>query len=143
MGSLQFNNDNVIIVMIILVILIIFKPVLYFFSITNSNNPLINDETFEKFRVIYTYILDIILTIIAIYILFFRKNNSVITLILATIVIFKTFITFFVEFKLYKNVNLSNNTIENIKAYQKNSVYVTNMFLFWVTIYILTKIFYN
>jgi hypothetical protein len=129
--------------MIILVILIIFKPVLYFFSITNSNNPLINDETFEKFRVIYTYILDIILTIIAIYILFFRKNNSVITLILATIVIFKTFITFFVEFKLYKNVNLSNNTIENIKAYQKNSVYVTNMFLFWVTIYILTKIFYN
>jgi len=143
MGSLQFNNDNVIILMIILVILIIFKPVLYFFSITNSNNPLIKDETFEKFRVIYTYILDIILTIIAIYILFFRKNNSVITLILATIVIFKTFITFFVEFKLYKNVNLSNNTIENIKAYQKNSVYVTNMFLFWVTIYILTKIFYN
>ena len=143
MGSLQFNNDNVIILMIILVILIIFKPVLYFFSITNSNNPLIKDETFEKFRGIYTYILDIILTIIAIYILFFRKNNSVITLILATIVIFKTFITFFVEFKLYKNVNLSNNTIENIKAYQKNSVYVTNMFLFWVTIYILTKIFYN
>ena len=143
MGSLQFNNDNVIILMIILVILIIFKPVLYFFSITNSNNPLIKDETFEKFRVIYTYILDIILTIIAIYILFFRKNNSVITLILATIVIFKTFITFFVEFKLYKNVNLSNNTIENIKAYKKHSVYTTNIFLLFVAGYILTKIFYK
>jgi hypothetical protein len=129
--------------MIILVILIIFKPVLYFFSITNSNNPLIKDETFEKFRVIYTYILDIIITFIATYILFFRKNNSVITLILATIVIFKTFITFFVEFKLYKNVNLSNNTIENIKAYQKHSVYISNSFLFFVAIYILTKIFYN
>lgn len=143
MGSLQFNNDNVIILMIILVILIIFKPVLYFFSITNSNNPLIKDETFEKFRLIYTYILDIIITFIAIYILFFRKNNSVITLILATIVIFKTFITFFVELKLYKNVNLSNNTIENIKAYQKHSVYMSNAFLFFVAIYILTKIFYN
>jgi hypothetical protein len=143
MGILQFNNDNVIIVMIILVILIIFKPVLYFFSITNSNNPLIKDETFEKFRVIYTYILDIIITFIATYILFFRKNNSVITLILATIVIFKTFITFFVELKLYKNVNLSNNTIENIKAYQKHSVYISNSFLFFVAIYILTKIFYN
>jgi hypothetical protein len=143
MGILQFNNDNVIIVMIILVILIIFKPVLYFFSITNSNNPLIKDETFEKFRVIYTYILDIIITFIATYILFFRKNNSVITLILAKIVIFKTFITFFVEFKLYKNVNLSNNTIENIKAYQKHSVYISNSFLFFVAIYILTKIFYN
>jgi hypothetical protein len=129
--------------MIILVILIIFKPVLYFFSITNSNNPLIKDETFEKFRVIYTYILDIIITFIATYILFFRKNNSVITLILATIVIFKSFITFFVELKLYKNVNLSNNTIENIKAYQKHSVYISNSFLFFVAIYILTKIFYN
>ena len=143
MGSLQFNNDNVIILMIILVILIIFKPVLYFFSITNSNNPLIKDETFEKFRLIYTYILDIIITFIAVYILFFRKNNSIITLILATIVIFKAFITFFVELKLYKNVNLSNNTIENIKAYQKHSVYISNAFLFFVAIYILTKIFYN
>jgi hypothetical protein len=143
MGSLQFNNDNVIILMIILVILIIFKPVLYFFSITNSNNPLIKDETFEKFRLIYTYILDIIITFIAVYILFFRKNNSIITLILATIVIFKTFITFFVELKLYKNINLSNNMIENIKAYQKRSVYVSNAFLFFVAIYILTKIFYN
>ena len=143
MGSLQFNNDNVIILMIILVILIIFKPVLYFFSITNSNNPLIKDETFEKFRLIYTYILDIIITFIAVYILFFRKNNSIITLILATIVIFKTFITFFVELKLYKNINLSDNMIENIKAYQKRSVYVSNAFLFFVAIYILTKIFYN
>jgi len=143
MGSLQFNNDNVIILIIILVILIIFKPVLYFFSITNSNNPLIKDETFEKFRLIYTYILDIIITFIAVYILFFRKNNSIITLILATIVIFKAFITFFVELKLYKNINLSNNMIENIKAYQKRSVYVSNAFLFFVAIYILTKIFYN
>ena len=143
MGILQFNNDKVVIIMIILIILIFFKPVLYFFSITNSNNPLIKDETFEKFTLIYTYILDIIITFIAAYILFFRKNNSVITLILATIVIFKTFITFFVELKLYKNVNLSNNTIENIKAYQKHSVYISNAFLFFVAIYILTKIFYN
>jgi hypothetical protein len=143
MGILQFNNDNVIIVMIILVILIIFKPVLYFFSITNSNNPLIKDETFEKFRVIYTYILDIIITFIATYILFFRKNNSVITLILATIIIFKSFITFFIQFQLYKNVNLSNNTIKNIKAYEKQSLYISNAVLFFVASYILTKIFYN
>ena len=143
MGILQFNSDNVIIIMIILVVLILFKPLLYFFSIINSKNNLINQETFEKFSLIYTYILDVILTFIALYILLFRKNNSVITLFLATVAIFKTIVTFSVDFTLYKYVNLSNNTIENIKAYQKNSVYVTNMFLFWVTIYILTKIFYN
>ena len=143
MGILQFNNDKVVIIMIILIILIILKPIFYFLSLTNSNDAFIKDENFDKFVVIYTYILDIIITFIAVYILFFRKNNSIITLILATIVIFKTFITFFVELKLYKNINLSNNMIENIKAYQKRSVYVSNAFLFFVAIYILTKIFYN
>ena len=143
MGILQFNNDKVVIIMVILIILIILKSIFYFLSLTNSNDAFIKDKNFDKFVVIYTYILDLIIAFIATYILFFRKNNSVITLILATIVIFKTFITFFVEFKLYKNVNLSNNTIENIKAYQKHSVYISNSFLFFVAIYILTKIFYN
>ena len=100
MGILQFNNDKVVIIMVILIILIILKPIFYFLSLTNSNDSFIKDENFEKFVVIYTYILDIIITFIATYILLFRKNNSVITLILATIGIFKSFITFFVEFFL-------------------------------------------
>ena len=143
MERLRFENDKVVIITVILIILIILKPIFYFLSLTNSNDSFITDTNFEKFIVIYTYILDLIIAFIATYILFFRKNNSVITLILATIVIFKTFITFFVELKLYKNINLSNNMIENIKAYQKRSVYVSNAFLFFVAIYILTKIFYN
>jgi hypothetical protein len=143
MGILQFNNDKVVIIMVILIILIILKSIFYFLSLTNSNDAFIKDKNFDKFVVIYTYILDLIIAFIATYILFFRKNNSVITLILATIVIFKTFITFFVEFKLYKNVNLSNNTIKNIKAYEKQSLYISNAVLFFVASYILTKIFYN
>ena len=143
MGILQFNNDKVVIIMIILVILIILKPIFYFISLTNSNDSFIKDETFEKFIVIYTYILDAIIAFIALYILLFRKNNSVITLILATIIIFKTFITFFVQFELFKYVNLSNNTIKNIKAYENRSVYISNGFLFFFAAYILTKIFYN
>ena len=75
MVSLQFNSDNIITIMIILVVLIIFKPILYFFSIINSKNNIINQETFEKFSLIYTYILDIIITFIATYILLLRKNN--------------------------------------------------------------------
>ena len=143
MGILQFNNDKVVIIMVILIILIILKPIFYFLSLTNSNDAFIKDKNFDKFVVIYTYILDIIITFIATYILFFRKNNSVITLILATIVIFKSFITFFIQFQLYKNVNLSNNTIKNIKAYEKQSLYISNAVLFFVASYILTKIFYN
>ena len=129
--------------MVILIILIILKPIFYFLSLTNSNDSFIKDENFEKFVVIYTYILDIIITFIATYILLFRKNNSVITLILATIIIFKSFITFFIQFQLYKNINLSNNTIKNIKAYEKQSLYISNAVLFFVASYILTKIFYN
>lgn len=143
MGSLQFNDDKLIIIMIILVVLIIFKPLLYFFSIINSKNNLINQETFEKFSLIYTYILDIIITFIAVFILFFRKNNSFFTIILAIIVIFKTFITFSVDFALYEYVNLSNDTIKKLKAYKNHSVFTSNVFLFLVTAYILTKIFYK
>ena len=143
MGILQFNNDNVITIMIIVVVLIIFKPILYFFSIINSKNNIINQETFEKIRNIYTHILDIIITFIAVYILFFRKNSSIITIILATLAIFKTILTFSVEFELYKYLNLSNDTIKSIQNYKNRSVLTTNIFLFFVAGYILTKIFYK
>ena len=143
MGILQFNSDNVIIIMIILVVLILFKPLLYFFSIINSKNNLINQETFEKFSDIYTYILDVIVTFIAVYILFFRKNSSIITIILATVAIFKSIVTFSVDFELYKYLNLSNDTIKSIKDYKKQSLLTTNIFLLFVAGYILTKIFYK
>ena len=143
MGILQFNSDNIITIMIILVVLIIFKPLLYFFSIINSKNNLINQETFEKFSLIYTYILDIIITFIAVYILFFRKNSSIITIILATVAIFKSIVTFSVDFELYKYLNLSNDTIKSIQNYKNRSVLTTNIFLFFVAGYILTKIFYT
>ena len=143
MERFRFENDKVVIITVILIILIILKPIFYFLSLTNSNDSFITDTNFEKFVFIYTYILDLIITFIATYILFFRKNNSVITLILATIIIFKSFITFFIQFQLYKNINLSNNTIKNIKAYEKQSLYISNAVLFFVASYILTKIFYN
>ena len=143
MGILQLNSDNVITIMIILVVLIVFKPLLYFFSIINSKNNLINQETFEKFSDIYTYILDVIVTFIAVYILFFRKNSSIITIILATVAIFKSIVTFSVDFELYKYLNLSNDTIKSIKDYKKQSLLTTNIFLLFVAGYILTKIFYK
>ena len=143
MGILQLNSDNVITIMIILVVLIVFKPLLYFFSIINSKNNLINQETFEKFSLIYTYILDVIVTFIAVYILFFRKNSSIITIILATVAIFKSIVTFSVDFELYKYLNLSNDTIKSIKDYKKQSLLTTNIFLLFVAGYILTKIFYK
>ena len=143
MVSLQFNSDNIITIMIILVVLIIFKPILYFFSIINSKNNIINQETFEKISLMYTYILDIIITFIAVYILLFRKNTSIITLFLATLAIFKSIVTFSVDFELYKYLNLSNDTIKSIQNYKNRSVLTTNIFLFFVAGYILTKIFYK
>ena len=69
--------------------------------------------------------------------------NEIGSLFLATLAIFKTIVTFSVDFTLYKYVNLSNNTIENIKAYKNHSVFTTNIFLLFVAGYILTKIFYK
>ena len=116
---------------------------MYFFSVINSKTYLINPETFEKISLIYTYILDIIITFIAVYILFFRKNNSIITIILATLAVFKTIVTFSVDFELYEYVNLSNDTINSIQNYKNRSVLTSNIFLFFVAGYILTKIFYK
>ena len=143
MDRFKFNNDNVLIIMIILIILLFFKVILYFISLTKFNNILISDENFEKFRKILTNFLDFLLVLMSLFILFLRKNNSIISVILAIIIIFKTGVRLFVEYQLYKYTNLNNNTINYIKKYETHSVFVSNVVLFIVTLYIIKKIFYN
>ena len=143
MDRFKFNNDNVLIIMIILIILLFFKVILYFISLSKFNNILISDENFEKFRKILTNFLDFLLVLMSLFILFLRKNNSIISLILAIIIIFKTGVRLFVEYQLYKYTNLNNNTINYIKKYETHSVFVSNVVLFIITLYIIKKIFYN
>jgi|688.fasta_scaffold688533_2 hypothetical protein len=121
--------------------LIFLKALFYFISLTNFHHILVNDEQFEKFRNILTNILDFLLVLMALFILFLRKNNSIFAISLAIIVLFKAFIRVFVEYKLYKYTNLSNNTINYIKEYELKSVFISNAVLSIVTIYILTQIF--
>lgn len=141
MERFRFNNDNVLIILIILIMLIFLKAVFYFISLTNFRHIFVSDENFEKFRNILTNILDFLIVLMALFILFLRKNNSVFAVILAMIIIFKAFIRVFVEYELYKYTNLSANTINYIKQYKTKSVFISNAVLSIVTIYILTQIF--
>ena len=119
----------------------VLKAVFYFISLTNFRHIFVSDENFEKFRNILTNILDFLIVLMALFILFLRKNNSVFAVILAMIIIFKAFIRVFVEYELYKYTNLSDNTIYYIKEYKTKSVFISNAVLSIVTIYILTQIF--
>ena len=141
MERFRLNNDNVIIVMIILTILVLLKAAFYFMSITNFKHIFISDENFEKFRNILTDIVDVFLMLIAFFILFLRKNNTIFATFLAILILFKGFVRFFIDFELYKYTNLSDNTVNNIKKYKKSSVFMTNIVLFIVTIYIIKTIF--
>jgi hypothetical protein len=125
------------------VLLVFFKVILYFISLTNFKHILISDENFEKFRNILTNCLDFLLVLIALFIMFLRKNNSNFAVILAIIIIFKASVRSFIDFGFYKYTNLSDNTINYIKEYKSYSVFVTNVVLFLVTVYSIKKIFYN
>jgi len=143
MERFTFNNDNVLIILIILVLLVFLKVILYFISLAKFKNNLIGNENFEKFRNILTNFVDFLFVLIALFIMFLRKNNSVFAVILAIIIIFKAILRLFVEYQLYKYTNLNDNIIKYIKSYEPHSVFVSNIVLFIVTVYIIKKIFYN
>ena len=82
---MEHVNDNVIIVMIILVVLLFLKALFYYSSLTKFHHIFISDEQFEKFRNNLSDVLDIFLMIISLFILFLRKNNSMLIIILANV----------------------------------------------------------
>lgn len=143
MERFNFKSDNVVLIMIILLVLVFFKAFLYFISFVKYHRIFISDENFEKFRNIYSDLLDIIIMLIALFILLLRKNNSIFATILAIIILFKGFVHFFIDYNLYKYTNLSDNTIKGINEYKKQSIFITNSILFFATIYMIKTIFYN
>ncbi len=141
MERFTFNNDTILIAMILFIILLLLRTIFYFMSLTNFKHIFISKENFEKFRNILTEMLNFLLLLIALFILFLRKNNSIFAVILAIIIIVKTILRLFVDFELYRYTNLSDNTIKMIKEQELRSVFVSNAVLFIVTMYMLKTIF--
>ena len=136
-------NDNVIIVMIILVIMLFLKALFYYSYLTKFHHIFISDEDFEKFRNKLSDVLDIFLMIISLFVLFLRKNNSTLIIILAIIFLVKSVLHFFVKYNLYKYTSLSESNIYKLKQFYEVESFITNTMLFIATFYMLNIIFIN
>ena len=138
---MEHMNDNAIIVMIILVVLLFLKALFYYLSLTKFHHIFISDENFEKFRTILSSILDALLMIISLFVLFLRKNNSMLIIILAIIFLVKTILHFFVNYNLYKYTSLSESNIDKIQKFKRVYTFITNSMLFIASFYMLNIIF--
>ena len=143
MERLKFNNDIVVISLIIMIVLLFLKALFYYIYLTNLHHIFFTVEQFEKFRNKLSDVLNIFLTIISLFVLFLRKDNTTLAIFLALLFLFKAFLHFFVNYRLYQYTSLNQSNIDKIKQFYEVEAFATNTLLFIITIYMLNIIFIN
>jgi hypothetical protein len=143
MERLKFNNDIVVICLIILIVLLFLKALFYYIYLTNLHHIFFTVEQFEKFRNKLSDVLNIFLTIISLFVLFLRKDNTTLAMFLAIIFLFKAFLHFFVNYRLYQYTSLNQSNIDKLKQFYEVEAFATNTLLFIITFYMLNIIFIN
>jgi steroid 5-alpha reductase family enzyme len=133
MERLKFNNDIVVICLIIITVLLFLNLHHIFFTV----------EQFEKFRNKLSDVLNIFLTIISLFVLFLRKDNTTLAIILAIIFLLKSFLHFFINYRLYQYTSLNQSNIDKLKQFYEVEAFATNTLLFIITFYMLNIIFIN
>lgn len=141
MERLKFNNDIVVICLIILTVLLFFKAIFYYMYLTNFHHIFFTVEQFEKFRNKLSDVLNIFLTIISLLVLFLRKDNTTLAIFLAIIFLFKAFLHFFINYRLYQYTGLNQSNIDKLKQFYQVEAFATNTLLFIITFYMLNIIF--
>ena len=143
MERFRFKNDYFVVSLIILIVLIFLKAALYFMYLTNFHHIFFTVEQFEKFRNKLSDVTDIFLIIISLFVLFLRKDNTTLAIFLALLFLFKAFLHFFVNYRLYQYTSLNQSNIDKIKQFYEVEAFATNTLLFIITIYMLNIIFYK
>ena len=143
MERFRFKNDYFVVSLIILIVLIFLKAALYFMYLTNFHHIFFTVEQFEKFRNKLSDVTDIFLIIISLFVLFLRKDNTTLAIFLALLFLFKAFLHFFVNYRLYQYTSLNQSNIDKIKQFYEVEAFATNTLLFIITIYMLNIIFIN
>jgi hypothetical protein len=143
MERLKFNNDIVVICLIILTVLLFLKALFYYIYLTNLHHIFFTVEQFEKFRNKLSDVLNIFLTIISLFVLFLRKDNTTLAIILAIIFLLKSFLHFFINYRLYQYTSLNQSNIDKLKQFYEVEAFATNTLLFIITFYMLNIIFIN
>ena len=144
MNNIGVLSDNVIIAMITFIILLLIKGFLSIIKLLNVDKMFFTKyETYLYYKEIIDTIIDTILFLFAVFLLFFRKNNSILIIILAILFLLKGVFQYLIDLKLYTYTNLSNTTIDKLKELKHPVSFITNVVLFIASIYILKIIFTN
>ena len=135
MNNIGVLSDNVIIAMITFIILLLIKGFLSIIKLLNVDKMFFTKyETYLYYKEIIDTIIDTILFLFAVFLLFFRKNNSILIIILAILFLLKGVFQYLIDLKLYTYTNLSNT---------RYKIKMRNVVLFIASIYILKIIFTN
>ena len=137
----NYTNDSFITALIILTILLFLKTVLYYMYLIDIHHIFFTVEQFEKFRYKLSDVLNSFIGIISLLVLFLRKDNTTLAIILALVFLLKSFLHFFVNYKFYQYTGLSQSNIDKLKQFYEVEAFATNTLLFIVTIYILNIVF--
>jgi hypothetical protein len=144
MNNIGALSDNTIIAMITFIILVLIKGFLSIIKLLNIDKMFFTKyETYLYYKEIIDTIINTIVFIISLFILFFRKDNSILIIILAILFLLKAFFQYLIDLKLYTYTNLSNTTIDTLKKFKYPVSFITNISLFIASFYMLNIIFTN
>jgi hypothetical protein len=135
------SSDNIILVLIFVVILALFKAIVSIGEKVNEKANLIDKDLYTLVDESLDTMLDTILFIFALCILFYRKDNSIVVIIIGIIFLLKGFFQYFIDLKLYKYTNIDNSTIDKITKFKTVNSVVSDTCLAVITIYMITQIF--
>jgi len=144
MNNIGVLSDNIIITMITFLILVLIKGFLSIIKFLNVDKMFFTKyETYLYYKEIIDTIINTILFLFAFFILFFRKDNSILIIILAILFLLKGVFQYLIDLKLYTYTNLSNTTIDKLKKVKHPVSFITNVVLFIASFYMLNIIFTN
>ena len=139
----NYTNDSFIATLILLTILLFLKTVLYYMYLADIHHIFFSVEQFEQFRHKLSSTLNIFVGIISLFVLFLRKDNTTLAIILAIIFLLKSFLHFFINYRLYQYTSLNQSNIDKLKQFYEVEAFATNTLLFIITFYMLNIIFIN
>ena len=138
-------SDNAIKALIGFIILVFFKG---FFSLSrqlNLGNVIFKEKTMLKYisETIDT-IMNTILVLLSIFVLFLRKENkSILVIILAIMFILKGFFQYFLDLKLYEYTNIHESVIDKMRQVKFVNSVITDLILALVSFCMIKIIFYS
>jgi hypothetical protein len=135
------SSDKIVLVLIIIVILALLKALVSIGEKVNDKANLIDRSVYLLIDESLDTILDTIVFIFAFYVLFYRNDNSILTIIIGIIFLLKGFLQYFIDLKLYKYTNIDNSTIDKITKFKYINSVISDTCLAALTIYAITRIF--